>query len=48
MTSKKKIDYKKVLKKCKKNYWAVSTIALAILLTIVLINGTTCGSAFAP
>ncbi|MCK5321519.1 thioredoxin domain-containing protein [Candidatus Pacearchaeota archaeon] len=45
MTDKKKIDYKKILKSCKKNYWAISTITLAILLTVVLINGATCGSA---
>ena len=42
---KKKIDYKKILKKCKENYWAISTITLAILLTIILINGATCSSA---
>ncbi len=45
MTDKKKIDYKKILRSCKKNYWAISTITLAILLTVILINGATCGSA---
>ncbi|MFH1238469.1 MAG: thioredoxin domain-containing protein [archaeon] len=45
MISKKKDHCKKILKKCKESYWAISTIALAILLTIILVNGTTCGSA---
>lgn len=41
MTDKKKSDYKKILKKCKEKYWAISTITLAILLVFVLITGTT-------
>ncbi len=39
MTKKKKSDYEKFLKDIKKNYWAISTIVLAILLVVILING---------
>lgn len=36
---KKKTDFKKVMKTLSKNYWAISTIVLAILLVLVLISG---------
>lgn len=39
MTSKKKNSYKKVLKSLSKNYWAISTIILAVLLVAILAMG---------
>ena len=40
MTSKQKLKkYKKILKDSSKNYWAISTVVLAILLIITLVSG---------
>ena len=38
-------DFTKVVKKLSQNYWAVATIVLAILLVMVLFNGTITGNA---
>jgi len=41
MTDKKKnIDYKKVMKNLSKNYWAIATIVLAIILITILFTGS--------
>ncbi|MBU2577057.1 MAG: hypothetical protein KKF50_05020 [Nanoarchaeota archaeon] len=45
MTSKKKCDCKKILKSLSKNYWAVSTVILAVVLILIFIIGGTGGSA---
>ncbi len=44
MTDKEKnTDYKKILKNISKNYWAISTVVLAVLLIVVLISGGNSG-----
>ena len=44
MTDKKKnVDYKKMVKTLSKNYWAISTIVLAVLLIGLLISGQASG-----
>ena len=43
MTEEKKTDYEKILKDLSKNYWAISTIVLAILLIATLMSGGTSG-----
>lgn len=45
MTKKKRnADYKKIVKTLSKNYWAISTVILAILLITVLISGGISGA----
>jgi hypothetical protein len=43
-TKKKKTDCKKILNSLSKNYWAISTIVLAIILIIILMTGGTSGT----
>jgi len=40
MTDKKKPDYKKFIKNLSKNYWAIATIVLGVILVTILFTGT--------
>jgi hypothetical protein len=44
MTSKKKDSCKKILKSLSKNYWAISTVILAVVLVVILSMGSLGGS----
>lgn len=48
MTGEKKTDYKKMMKTLSKNYWAISTVVLAILLVGILIYPTISSTTISP